>query len=185
MQKASPMEFRQDVIRVYRDSDATMAQVAKDFGISPSYLKRCLAIDERNSSRTSGPSRPGAESDALRRRTSASSCSGRRTRSSAGLGASVGRTRSASWVERALIGVGGSITLRCDARCPPSPAVCVATPSAAPGGDGAGSDETLAGSDGQGITGRLPRYGASWSFEPDQGVKQQVTAGLANRLVAA
>ena len=66
MPKAFPKEFRQDVIRVYRNSDASMAQVAKDFGISPSCLKRWLAIDERNSSRSSGTSRPGAESEALR-----------------------------------------------------------------------------------------------------------------------
>lgn len=33
-------EFREDVIRVYRESDASLAQVAKDFGISPSCLKR-------------------------------------------------------------------------------------------------------------------------------------------------
>ena len=66
MPKAFPKEFREDVIRVYRDSDASLAQVAKDFGISPSCLKRWLAIDERSSSRTSGTSRPGAESDALR-----------------------------------------------------------------------------------------------------------------------
>ena len=31
MPKAFPREFRQDVIRVYRDSDASMAQVASDF----------------------------------------------------------------------------------------------------------------------------------------------------------
>ena len=49
MPKAFPKEFREDVIRVYKDSDASMAQVAKDFGISPSCLKRWLAIDERNS----------------------------------------------------------------------------------------------------------------------------------------
>ena len=66
MPKAFPLEFRQDVIRVYRDSDASMAQVAKDFGISPSCLKRWLSIDERNSSGSSGTSRPGAESEALR-----------------------------------------------------------------------------------------------------------------------
>ena len=46
MPKAFPKEFRQDVIRVYRDSDASMAQVAKDFGISASCLKRWL-IDRR------------------------------------------------------------------------------------------------------------------------------------------
>ena len=66
MPKAFPKEFREDVIRVYRDSDASMAQVAKDFGISPSCLKRWLAIDERNSRRTSSESRPGNEPDALR-----------------------------------------------------------------------------------------------------------------------
>jgi transposase-like protein len=66
MPKAFPKEFREDVIRVYKDSDASMAQVAKDFGISPSCLKRWLAIDERNSSRSSGGSTPAVESDALR-----------------------------------------------------------------------------------------------------------------------
>jgi transposase len=66
MPKAFPKEFREDVIRVYRDSDASMAQVAKDFGISPSCLKRWLAIDERNSWRSSVRSSPAAGSDALR-----------------------------------------------------------------------------------------------------------------------
>jgi transposase-like protein len=66
MPKAFPKGFREDVIRVYRDSDASMAQVAKDFGISPSCLKRWLAIDDRNSSRASGSTPGGTESDALR-----------------------------------------------------------------------------------------------------------------------
>jgi transposase len=67
MPKAFPREFRQDVIRVYRDSDASMAQVAKDFGVSASCLKRWLVIDERSSSRASGGSRAGGgESDELR-----------------------------------------------------------------------------------------------------------------------
>jgi transposase-like protein len=35
MPKALPKQFREDVIRVYKDSDASMAQVANDFGISP------------------------------------------------------------------------------------------------------------------------------------------------------
>lgn len=39
MPKAFPKEFHEDVIRVFRDSDASVAQVAKDFGISPSCLK--------------------------------------------------------------------------------------------------------------------------------------------------
>lgn len=33
MPKAFPKEFREDVIRVYRDSGSSVAQVAKDFGI--------------------------------------------------------------------------------------------------------------------------------------------------------
>jgi transposase-like protein len=66
MPKAFPKEFREDVIRVYRDSDASVAQVAKDFGISPSCLKRWLTIDERRSSVSAGSGRPVGESDALR-----------------------------------------------------------------------------------------------------------------------
>ena len=54
MPKPFPKEFREDVIRVYRDSDASMAQVAKDFGISPSCLKRWLTIDERSSASVDG-----------------------------------------------------------------------------------------------------------------------------------
>jgi transposase len=65
MPKAFPMEFREDVIRVYKDSGASMAQVAKDFGISPSCLKRWLAIDEKNSTRSSSSSQNRSESDAL------------------------------------------------------------------------------------------------------------------------
>ena len=63
MPKPFPKEFREDVIRVYRDSDASMAQVAKDFGISASCLKRWLVIDERKSS---PPTSSGGESSELR-----------------------------------------------------------------------------------------------------------------------
>ena len=66
MPKAFPKEFREDVIRVYKDSDASMAQVAKDFGISPSCLKRWLSIDDRNSASPSGAGRAANESDSLR-----------------------------------------------------------------------------------------------------------------------
>ncbi|WP_166390142.1 transposase [Nocardioides ochotonae] len=45
MPKAVPKEFREDVIRVYRDSGSSVAQVAKEFGISPSCLKRWVTID--------------------------------------------------------------------------------------------------------------------------------------------
>ena len=43
-----------------------MARVAKDFGISPSCLKRWLTIDERNSSQSWSSTRSGNDSDALR-----------------------------------------------------------------------------------------------------------------------
>ena len=66
MPKAFPKEFREDVIRVFRDSDSSVAQVAKDFGISPSCLKRWLTIDERRSASPSPAGRAAIESDALR-----------------------------------------------------------------------------------------------------------------------
>lgn len=66
MPKAFPKEFREDVIRVYRDSDASITQVAKDFGISPSCLKRWLTVDERRASRSATSTRTASESDALR-----------------------------------------------------------------------------------------------------------------------
>ena len=66
MPKPFPREFREDVIRVYRESDSSMAQVAKDFGISASCLKRWLMIDDRNSATPSPAGRAANESDALR-----------------------------------------------------------------------------------------------------------------------
>ena len=66
MPKAFPREFREDVIRVYRDSDASLAQVAKDFGISPSCLKRWVTIDDKKSAHPSAAGRAAVESDALR-----------------------------------------------------------------------------------------------------------------------
>lgn len=44
--KPFPKEFREDVVRVARSSDASVAQVAKDFGISESCLHRWLALDD-------------------------------------------------------------------------------------------------------------------------------------------
>jgi transposase len=44
--RAFPKEFREDVIRVFRSSDSSIAQVAKDFGISESCLQRWLAQDD-------------------------------------------------------------------------------------------------------------------------------------------
>jgi transposase-like protein len=66
MPKAFPKEFREDVIRVYRDSGSSITQVAKDFGISPSCLKRWLSIDDRKSAHPSPAGRAANESDALR-----------------------------------------------------------------------------------------------------------------------
>ncbi|CAN7347939.1 IS3 family transposase [Terrabacter sp. LjRoot27] len=66
MPKAFPNEFREDVIRVFKESDASVAQVAKDFGISPSCLKRWLTIDERRSASAASPARTSNESEALR-----------------------------------------------------------------------------------------------------------------------
>jgi transposase-like protein len=66
MPKAFPKEFRADVIRVYKSSDSSVAQVAKDFGISPSCLKRWLTLDERDSSSKPGAAGAGNESVELR-----------------------------------------------------------------------------------------------------------------------
>jgi transposase-like protein len=66
MPKSNPREFREDVVRVYKDLDASVAQIAKDFGSSPSRLKRRLTIDERRSSLSTPLARSGGESDALR-----------------------------------------------------------------------------------------------------------------------
>jgi transposase-like protein len=46
MPKPFPREFREDVVRVARSTDTSVAQVAKDFGISESCLHRWLALDD-------------------------------------------------------------------------------------------------------------------------------------------
>jgi transposase len=56
--KAYPKEFREDVVRVFKESDSTIAQVAKDFGVSASCLQRWLAHDEEAST-TGGSSMTG------------------------------------------------------------------------------------------------------------------------------
>ena len=64
MPKAFPKEFRDDVIAVARRAEASVAQVAKDFGISESCLHRWLALADIEDGK-----RPGAtkeESEALR-----------------------------------------------------------------------------------------------------------------------
>lgn len=49
MPKPFPKEFREDVIRVYRDSQpgTSIAAVAKDFGISESCLQRWIIVDDK------------------------------------------------------------------------------------------------------------------------------------------
>jgi transposase-like protein len=46
--KPFPPEFRRDVIAVARNSDASMAQIARDFGISESFLARWLKLPDRD-----------------------------------------------------------------------------------------------------------------------------------------
>ena len=73
MPKPYPAEFRRDVIAVARKSEASVAQVAKDFGISETCLTRWLKIADREDgvARPAGD-RGGGDSDAelreLRRR---------------------------------------------------------------------------------------------------------------------
>ena len=46
MPQAFPRQFREDVIRVFRSSESSLAQVAKDLGISESCLQQWLAAAE-------------------------------------------------------------------------------------------------------------------------------------------
>ena len=64
--KPYPKEFRDDVVRVARDreSGVTLAQIAKDFGISESCVQRWVKIAE-----VDGGRRPGvSSSDAVENR---------------------------------------------------------------------------------------------------------------------
>lgn len=56
MPKAFPLEFRRDVIAVARKGEASMTQIARDFGISESCLARWL--EDRRPGRGPQP-RPG------------------------------------------------------------------------------------------------------------------------------
>jgi len=67
--KPFPKEFREDVVRVARSSDSSVAQVAKDFGISESCLHRWLALDDIEAGKRPGvTSNESAELRELRRR---------------------------------------------------------------------------------------------------------------------
>ena len=69
-----PVEFRRDVIAVARKGEASIAQVARDFGISESCLERWLKIADREDG-SFGPTSPAdagggleAENRELRKR---------------------------------------------------------------------------------------------------------------------
>ena len=69
MPKAFPEEFRRDVIAVARKGDATLAQVAQDFGISASCLQRWLKLaDIEEGSKPGVTKAESAELKELRRR---------------------------------------------------------------------------------------------------------------------
>lgn len=69
MPKAFPIEFRNDVVAVARKGEASIAQVAKDFGVSESCLQRWLKLDDIEAGKRSGPSRDeSAELRELRKR---------------------------------------------------------------------------------------------------------------------
>jgi transposase len=65
--KAFPEEFRRDVIAVARKGEASIRQVAKDFGISEACLHRWLKIADREDGVDSaGPRGAGDQSAELR-----------------------------------------------------------------------------------------------------------------------
>ena len=69
MPKAFPIEFRNDVVAVARMGEASIAQVAKDFGVSESCLQRWLTLDDIEAGKRPGPSRDeSAELRELRKR---------------------------------------------------------------------------------------------------------------------
>ena len=70
MPKAFPLEFRRDVVAVARHGGASMAQVAKDFGISESCLNRWVKLAEQHDQVKGNPQvPPSAELAMLRKRT--------------------------------------------------------------------------------------------------------------------
>ena len=60
MPKPFPKEFRRDVIAVARQGDQSIAQVARNFGVSESCLARWLKIADRED----GISEPASTADA-------------------------------------------------------------------------------------------------------------------------
>ena len=68
MPTAYGAEFRQDVIDVARKGEAPLAQIAKDFGLSVTTLKRWIAIAERKDSGTGPAAAESVEMRELKKR---------------------------------------------------------------------------------------------------------------------
>lgn len=64
MPKPYPKEFRDDVVRVARQGDAPIGQIAKDFGIADSCLRNWLRRADIEDGKRSGVTK--AESDELK-----------------------------------------------------------------------------------------------------------------------
>jgi transposase len=63
MPKAFPPEFRQDVIAVARNGESSMAQIARDCGISESCLARWLIADRQDGLTAADGSSPDTVED--------------------------------------------------------------------------------------------------------------------------
>ena len=68
MPTAYGAEFRQDVIDVARKGEAPLAQIAKDFGLSVTTLKRWIAIAERKETGAGPAAAESAEMRELKKR---------------------------------------------------------------------------------------------------------------------
>lgn len=69
MPKAFPLEFRRDVVAVARKGEASLAQVAKDFGISESCVQRWVQLaDIEDGARPGVTASESAELRELRKR---------------------------------------------------------------------------------------------------------------------
>lgn len=68
MPKAYPREFREDVVRVARTSGAPIRQIAQDFGIAQSCVRRWMHKAEHDENPSSLVVSESAELRALKRR---------------------------------------------------------------------------------------------------------------------
>lgn len=80
MPKAFPMEFRRDVVAVARKGDASLMQIAKDFGISESCLHRWMRLADIDEGVRQAP--PAWSRWRRVSSNGVTGCSSRRTRSS-------------------------------------------------------------------------------------------------------